>query len=101
MTASVGAAPASRVVLRRPRLRAGRLDTGRLDTGTTPGKLRALLGLLILASLAWGVFATVTAYQHASAASNVVGVSDPLSSDAQQIYQNLSDANSTAANAFL
>jgi hypothetical protein len=91
MTASIGVAPAPRVAPRR----------SRLDTGTTPGKLRALLGLLVILSLAWGVLAALTAYQHASAASNVVAVSEPLTLDAEQIYQNLSDANATAANAFL
>ncbi len=68
---------------------------------STPGKLRLLLAALIALSLAWGVVAALTADQHASAASNVVAVSEPLSLDAQQIYQNLSDADATAANAFL
>jgi hypothetical protein len=52
-------------------------------------------------SLAWGVVAALTANQHASAASDVVAVSEPLSLDAEQIYKSLSDANATAANAFL
>jgi len=91
MSAGTGLSPASRVVPRR----------SRLDTGTTPGKLRVLLVLLLLVSLAWGVLAALTGNQHAAAAGDVVAVSEPLSIDAQQIYQNLSDANSTAANAFL
>jgi hypothetical protein len=57
--------------------------------------------LLVLLSLAWGVLATLTAYQHASAAGNVVGVSEPLSLDAEQIYEDLSDADDTATHAFL
>ena len=73
----------------------------RLDTATTPARLRLLLVFLVLLSLAWGVLAALTANQHASAAANVVAVSEPLSLDAEQIYQSLSDAGATAANAFL
>ena len=73
----------------------------RLDGATTPARLRSLLALLILLSLAWGVLAALTADQHASAAADVVAVSEPLSLDAEQIYTSLSDADATAANAFL
>ena len=62
--------------------------------------LLLLVGLVIL-SLAWGVLAALTADQHASAAADVVAVSEPLSLDAEQIYQSLSDADATAATAFL
>jgi hypothetical protein len=73
----------------------------RLERATTPARLRLLLALLILLSLAWGVLAALTADQHASAAADVVAVSEPLSLDAEQIYTSLSDANATAASAFL
>jgi hypothetical protein len=73
----------------------------RLDTATTPARLRLLLVVLVLLSLAWGVLAALTADQHASAAADVVATSEPLSLDAEQIYQSLSDADATAANAFL
>ncbi len=73
----------------------------RLDGAATPARLRLLLALLILLSLAWGVLAALTADQHASAAADVVAVSEPLSLDAEQIYTSLSDADATAANAFL
>ena len=73
----------------------------RLDGATTPATLRLLLALLILLILAWGVLAALTADQHASAAADVVAVSEPLSLDAEQIYTSLSDADATAANAFL
>jgi hypothetical protein len=73
----------------------------RLNGATTPARLRLLLALLILLSLAWGVLAALTADQHASAAADVVAVSEPLSLDAEQIYTSLSDADATAANAFL
>ena len=73
----------------------------RLEGATTPARLRLLLALLILLSLAWGVLAALTADQHASAAADVVAVSEPLSLDAEQIYTSLSDADATAASAFL
>jgi len=44
----------------------------RLDTATTPARLRLLLVVLVLLSLAWGVLAALTADQHASAAADVV-----------------------------
>jgi hypothetical protein len=97
MTSSVGVSPAP--VTRAPAAqRAGPLS--RLDT-STPGRLRLLLVGLVLLSLAWGVLAALTAEQHASAAADVVAVSEPLSLDAEQIYQSLSDADATAASAFL
>ncbi len=77
------------------------LPRSRADTATTPGKLRLFLLALVALSLAWGVLATITVSQHAAAAANVVAVSEPLSLDAQQIYQSLSDADATAATAFL
>jgi hypothetical protein len=79
----------------------GTRGVARIDTATTPGRLRLLLALLIAGSLGWGALAALTASQHASAASNVVSVSEPLSLDAEQIYQSLSDADATAAGAFL
>ena len=98
MTTSVGVAPGPVIpapVVRRAWWRS------RLDGATTPARLRLLLALLILLSLAWGVLAALTADQHASAAADVVAVSEPLSLDAEQIYTSLSDADATAANAFL
>ena len=77
---------------------AGRFRT---DLSTTPGRLRLLLGVLVLLSLAWGALAAFTVNQYASAATGVVAVREPLSLDAQQIYRRLSDANDTAATAFL
>ena len=98
MTTSVGVSPGPVIpapVVRRAWWRS------RLDGATTPARLRLLLALLILLSLAWGVLAALTADQHASAAADVVAVSEPLSLDAEQIYTSLSDADATAASAFL
>src|SRR5690348_3241383 len=98
MTTSVGVSPdpvTSAPVVRRAWWRS------RLDAATTPARLRLLLAVLILLSLAWGVLAALTANQHAAAAADVVAVSEPLSLDAEQIYTSLSDADATAASAFL
>jgi hypothetical protein len=72
-----------------------------LNVSTTPGRLRFLLVALVLLSLGWGVLAAFTVHQYASAASGVVATREPLSLDALQIYQRLSDANDDAATAFL
>ena len=79
----------------------GRLRRRRLDLTTTPGRLRLLVGVVVLLSLAWGGLAAFTASQYAGAAASVVNVREPLSLDAQQIYSRLSDANDAAATAFL
>jgi len=79
----------------------GRLRQRRLDLATTPGRIRLLLGCLVLLSLAWGGLAAFTASQYAAAAASVVNVREPLSLDAQRIYARLSDANDAAATAFL
>src|SRR5579863_10307787 len=79
----------------------GRLRQRRLDLTTTPGRMRLLLGVLVLLSLAWGALAAFTASQYESAASSVVTVREPLSLDAQQVYAHLSDGNDAAATAFL
>src|SRR5271157_5179096 len=98
MTTSVGVSSGQRTPAPATRRSWWRL---RLDTATTPARLRLLLVVLVLLSLAWGVLAALTANQHASAAADVVAVSEPLSLDAEQVYQSLSDADATAANAFL
>jgi hypothetical protein len=98
MTSSVGVSPGPRAARRVP---AGRVPVGRRASRTTPARLRLMLAILVFLSLGWGVVAALTANLHASAAASVVAVSEPLSLDAEQIYQGLSDADATAANAFL
>lgn len=73
----------------------------RLLLSTTPARLRLLLIVLVLLSLAWGAFAGFTASQYSSAATGVVNVREPLSLDAEQIYARLSDADDAATTAFL
>jgi hypothetical protein len=57
--------------------------------------------VLLIASLAWGAVAAWTVIQHSSAAHDVVSTSEPLSLSAQRMYLSLSDADVTAATAFL
>ena len=63
----------------------------------TPRKLRVVLVGLVLLCLAWGAVAAWVVSQRASGANDVVGVSEPLSLDGQQIYRALSDADATEA----
>jgi len=71
------------------------------DRASTPGRLREVLAWLIVATVAWGGLATFTASQHASGAGTVVSASEPLSKDALQLWQSLSDANDAASAAIL
>lgn len=68
---------------------------------TTPGKLRLIQAALVALCLAWGALAAFTVSQHSSAANNVAGSSEPISLDAQQMYQSLADADVTVSTAYL
>src|SRR5213078_737976 len=72
-----------------------------LRARTTPAKLRLLLAGLVVLCLVWGGLAAWVVSKRASGANDVVGTSEPLSLDGQQIYRALSDADATAASAFL
>ncbi len=72
-----------------------------LRATTTPGKLRLLLIGLVALCLVWGGVAAWVVSQRASGAANVVSTSEPLALDGQEIYRSLSDADATAATAFL
>lgn len=72
-----------------------------LAGGGTPGILQLLLIGLMAASVVWGAVGAWTVSQHASAASEVVTASEPLSLAAQQMYQSLSDADVTATTEIL
>jgi hypothetical protein len=78
---------------------AGRVPRGR--TLNTPATLRALLAGLVLLALAWGAFGGWVASQHSSAAAAVVTVDEPLSLDAQQMFQAIADADVTITEALL
>jgi hypothetical protein len=98
VTAGGAVVPMPRTVQPKPVL--GKIGRG-IGLGARPAKLRVLLVGLVLLSLLWGAVAGWTVSSHASAASNVVAISEPLSLDAQQIYGALSDADATEAAAFL
>src|SRR5215471_12502671 len=68
---------------------------------TTPAVLRLLLIGMVSLCLVWGGIAGWVVSVRTSAANNVVNSSETLSYDGQQIYRALSDADATAANAFL
>lgn len=67
----------------------------------TPARLLAAMLVTITASLLWGAAATWTAVNRTAAANDMVATTGPLSFYAQQIYQELSDADATEAAAFL
>jgi hypothetical protein len=75
--------------------------SGYIRPSTTPEKLRLLLAGLVALCLIWGGVAAWVVSQRASGATDVVSTSEPLSLDGQQIYRSLSDADATAAAAFL
>ena len=98
MTATVtgsGTATRARARARRPAARRG-LAFPRAST--TPGKVRLVL---VIACLVWGALAALMVGQHASAAGDAASVSEPLSLDAQQMYQSLADADVTASTGYL
>lgn len=77
------------------------LDQLRAAATTEPGRLRIIGALLALLVVAFGA---VTAWQmtgRAAAADDVLTRSQPLSSDAADIYRSLADANTAASSGFL
>jgi hypothetical protein len=68
---------------------------------STPRLIAVAMVALVVAALAWGAVSAWTVGQHAGAAADVVSVNEPLSFDARQLYQSLSDADVTATTAFL
>src|ERR1700759_4550735 len=99
MTATVpGSGTATRARARRPAARPG-LAFPRAST--TPGKVRLIRIGLVIACLGWGALAALMVEQHASAAHDVASASEPLSLEAQQMYQSLADADVTASTGYL
>jgi hypothetical protein len=68
---------------------------------TTPAKLRLMLIGLVSLCLIWGGISVWVVSVRTSGANDVVNSSETLSFDGQQIYRELSDADATAASAFL
>ncbi|MDX6364399.1 MAG: hypothetical protein QOC85_3409 [Streptomyces sp.] len=77
------------------------VDRLRAGATTEPGRLRIIGALLALLVVAFGA---VTAWQmtdRSAAADDVLHNSQPLSSDAADIYRSLADANTAASSGFL
>jgi hypothetical protein len=73
----------------------------RRTAGTTPGRLTlAMVGLVVLSVLT-GVVGLLSVQGRADTLDDLTNNREPFSAAAQQIYRSLSDADATAASAFL
>ena len=77
------------------------IDRLRAAATTEPGRLRALGALLAVLVIAFGAVAAWQTDSRATAADDVLHRSQPLSSDAADIYRSLADANPMAATGYL
>ncbi|MEV7000506.1 hypothetical protein AB0N62_22855 [Streptomyces sp. NPDC093982] len=77
------------------------LDQLRAAATTEPGRLRIIGALLAALVVAFGAVAAWQMTDRASAADDVLNRSQPLSSDAADIYRSLADANTAAASGYL
>jgi hypothetical protein len=76
-------------------------DALRRTAGTTPGRLGlAMVGLVVLSVLA-GVIGLLSVQGRSSTLDDLTTHREPFSAAAQQMYRSLSDADATAAAAFL
>ncbi len=69
--------------------------------GRTPATLWVLMGALVLLSLASGALSGWAVSQHSDAAASVAAVHEPLSLDAQQMYEAVADADVTITGSLL
>ncbi|MEU9396052.1 hypothetical protein AB0D86_39385 [Streptomyces sp. NPDC048324] len=76
-------------------------DRLRAAATTEPGRLRIIGALLAVLVVAFGAVAAWQMTDRASAADDVLNSSQPLSSDAAEIYASLADANTAAASGYL
>jgi hypothetical protein len=77
------------------------LDRVRQRTATTPGKLTVVTVGLVVLGLVSGLVGLVAVQRRAALVRDVGQLSGPLSVHAQNLYRSLSDADATAASAFL
>ncbi|MCK8431588.1 hypothetical protein G3I77_00710 [Streptomyces sp. D2-8] len=77
------------------------LDQLRAAATTEPGRLRIIGALLALLVIGFGAVASWQMTGRAAAADDVLTRSQPLSSDAADIYRSLADANTAASSGFL
>ena len=76
-------------------------DQLRAAATTEPGRLRIIGALLAALVIAFGTVAAWQMTDRATAADDVLNRSQPLSSDAADIYRSLADANTAAASGYL
>jgi hypothetical protein len=74
--------------------------TVRRRIGTTPGRLRFAGGLLVMASVVFGVVTAGGAAVRHSAAHSAATASEPLLVHVENFYSSLADADATAASTF-
>ncbi|KUO22183.1 hypothetical protein [Streptomyces dysideae] len=77
------------------------LDQLRAAATTEPGRLRIIGALLALLVVAFGAVTAWQMTERATAADDVLNSSQPLTSDAADIYRSLADANTAASSGFL
>ncbi|WP_328605953.1 hypothetical protein OG943_39165 [Amycolatopsis sp. NBC_00345] len=71
------------------------------SAATTPGRLSVIAVGLVLLSLVAGLVATLSAQNKDNTISGLIDHREPLAVAAQQVFRSLSDADATAASAFL
>ncbi len=76
-------------------------DRLRSAATTEPGRLRIIGAVLALLVVAFGAVTAWQTTERAGAADDVLHSSQPLSSDAADIYRSLADANTAASSGFL
>ncbi|MFD5845665.1 hypothetical protein [Streptomyces chartreusis] len=76
-------------------------DQLRTAATTEPGRLRIIGAFLALLVVAFGSIAAWQMTERAAAADDVLNRSQPLTSDAADIYRSLADANTAAASGYL
>ncbi|MFE7889847.1 hypothetical protein [Streptomyces sp. NPDC057412] len=99
-SAPASAAPAPVPRARRTAFAEG-FDQLRAAATTEPGRLRILGAVLALLVVAFGAVAAWQMTERTAAADDVLHRSQPLSSDAADIYRSLADANTAAASGYL
>ncbi|WP_306190117.1 hypothetical protein [Streptomyces sp. MK5] len=77
------------------------VDRLRAAATTEPGRLRAIGAVLALLLVAFGAITAWQTTDRATAADDVLHSSQPLSSDAADIYRSLADANTMATSGYL
>src|SRR4030081_3382960 len=93
---------ASTVAITRPALtRAGRTPRMVGLAATTPGRLGMITAGLVALTMAAGAASVLAVQDTAATLDELSTRSAPLSIAAQQVYRSLSDADATAASAFL